>query len=403
MYGGELAVRRLLVPVGLFLVIAALGLLFLPRDTYNPQRVTQRGSSMMQMENQVKAQAAAVITTHWEGNAYAIPDDPELETDSKAPPLCEGSSLSTPRQVVDVPVATLWSQPNQARAMDHPALQNPAPIKSWLRTMSIPDKLWLVGKLETQVLLGTEVAVLGEQGDWVQVTVPDQATPKNENGYPGWVPKVQIAERTIAYDACPVAVVSKPTAWLYEDAVSDRSTEEISFNTKLPVLTAEGSRVGAAVREGEIRWIEKADVKIMEPSMPADQLTLQVTGGELVNTAQGFLDLPYLWSGTSGFGFDCSGFTYAIHQFHGIDIPRDAKDQARQGTAVALADIEPGDLLFYAYDKGKGKVHHVAMYIGDGKMIHSPRTERSIEIISIHTPSYAQEFAGACRYTAISI
>ena len=46
----------------------------------------------------------------------------------------------------------------------------------------------------------------------------------------------------------------------------------------------------------------------------------------------------------------------------------------------------------------KGSVHHVAMYIGDGNMIHSPRAERSVEIIPLNTPGYIEEYAGARRY-----
>ncbi len=57
-----------------------------------------------------------------------------------------------------------------------------------------------------------------------------------------------------------------------------------------------------------------------------------------------------------------------------------------------------GDLIFFAYDQGKGSVHHVGMYIGDGNMIHSPRAERSVEIIPLNTPGYIEEYAGARRY-----
>ena len=72
--------------------------------------------------------------------------------------------------------------------------------------------------------------------------------------------------------------------------------------------------------------------------------------------------------------------------------------QSRNGVAVDKEHLQKGDLIFFAHDQGKGSVHHVAMYIGDGNMIHSPRAERSVEIIPLNTPGYIEEYAGARRY-----
>lgn len=396
--------RRLLVPVGLFLVIAILGLLFLPHETLNPPRTITNGSSMTTDSKEAQPQVVAALSkVQWASVVEASSED--IGPEQGDPPLqgCEGKPSGTSRWVVDVPVATLWSKPNQARPLDQPGLENPVQMSTWLQSMSISDKLWLVGKLETQALLGTEVALLDRQGDWLKVAVLNQSTPRNEKGYPGWVPKDQIMEQTLQYDGCPMAIVSNPTAWLYEDALSSQPLEEISFNTELPIVQIEDSRLGVVRRENEILWLNKSDIMVQDPAQSNVRFTSGASGEQLVQIAQRFLKLPYLWAGTSGFGFDCSGFTYAIHRFHGIAIPRDAKDQANGGIKVENDDLLPGDLLFYAYDNGKGKVHHVAMYIGEGLMIHSPKTERSIEIISISTPAYAKEFAGARRYTDLSI
>src|SRR5690606_4768414 len=75
---------------------------------------------------------------------------------------------------------------------------------------------------------------------------------------------------------------------------------------------------------------------------------------DLVTTAKLFLGLPYVWAGTSGFGFDCSGFTYTIYKAHGITIPRDSSVQAIQGIPVKKEDLQKGDLLFFANNNGKG-------------------------------------------------
>ena len=59
---------------------------------------------------------------------------------------------------------------------------------------------------------------------------------------------------------------------------------------------------------------------------------------------------------------------------NGYIIPRDAHDQAEAGKRIALNEMEPGDLLFFAYEEGKGSIHHVGIYYGEGKLIHSPNT-----------------------------
>lgn len=108
-----------------------------------------------------------------------------------------------------------------------------------------------------------------------------------------------------------------------------------------------------------------------------------------------FVDLPYLWSGLSGFGFDCSGLTWLDYRTHGMVIPRDARPQSMSGTVVRAGNLRKADLLFYATD---GVVHHVSMYIGDGKMVHAPRTGSTVQVIPKNTWAYAREYAGARRY-----
>lgn len=81
-----------------------------------------------------------------------------------------------------------------------------------------------------------------------------------------------------------------------------------------------------------------------------------------------FLNTPYLWGGKSLFGADCSGFTQVIFRAKGINIPRDAYQQAKLGTPQTIETVQAGDLAFFG--KPDGKITHVGIAIEDGKIIH---------------------------------
>lgn len=83
-----------------------------------------------------------------------------------------------------------------------------------------------------------------------------------------------------------------------------------------------------------------------------------------------FTGAPYRWGGVTPWGTDCSGFVQAILRLHGIAMPRDAWQQAALGTPVAPDAVRAADLLFFS-DRADGRVTHVAMALGDGRLVHS--------------------------------
>ena len=101
----------------------------------------------------------------------------------------------------------------------------------------------------------------------------------------------------------------------------------------------------------------------------------------MVNYAKQFLGNRYVWGGTSlTKGTDCSGFTMGIYRNFGISLPRVSRAQATVGTKVSVADLRPGDLVFY----GKGSyINHVAMYIGAGQIIHASNPRSGIKISNV--------------------
>ncbi|HEX3622308.1 MAG TPA: C40 family peptidase [Acidimicrobiales bacterium] len=315
-------------------------------------------------------------------------------TPTPAPPAAPPAVSPGHDALVAVAVATVWNAPDQARPVDAPSLTNPVDVRRWTSTMTNDEKLWLVDKLATQVLYGERVTVRDVRGDWASVVVPDQPSSQDAAGYPGWLPVAQLTGVSAA-DTGRSAVVIRPTASLRERAAPAHELLELSYDTRLPVLAADATLVTVATpTAGGSAVVAAADVDVQAPG------PRPTTGGDIVRSAQLFSGLPYLWAGTSAAGFDCSGFTAAVYGAHGIVLPRDADDQALKGTPVDRAHLQPGDLLFYAYDGGKGAIHHVSIYVGNGMMIQSPATGKTVETVPVDTPSLAPQFWGARRYLA---
>lgn len=121
----------------------------------------------------------------------------------------------------------------------------------------------------------------------------------------------------------------------------------------------------------------------------------QVTSAKrnaIVAYAKQFLGNPYVYGGTSlTGGADCSGFVMKIFEYFGIDTGRDSRSQAANCSKIDINDIKPGDLLFYA---SGDYINHVAIYIGDGKVIHASNPSTGICIADAYyrTPYMAGTF-----------
>ena len=102
--------------------------------------------------------------------------------------------------------------------------------------------------------------------------------------------------------------------------------------------------------------------------------------------AKEFLGNPYVWGGTSlTNGADCSGYVLSIFKKYGVNLPHSSVAQANCGTTISVSEAQPGDLIFY----GNGRsINHVAIYIGNGQVIHAsnPKTGIRISNVSYRSP-----------------
>ncbi|MET3960934.1 soluble lytic murein transglycosylase-like protein [Marmoricola sp. OAE513] len=122
------------------------------------------------------------------------------------------------------------------------------------------------------------------------------------------------------------------------------------------------------------------------------------SGKAVVTEARKYLGLPYVWGGTDpDKGLDCSGLVQLVYKNLGIDLPRLSADQAKAGTKVAsMAEAQPGDLIAWDNSSRNNGADHIAIYIGDGKMIEAPRTGLNVRIVDVpSTPDYIRRIVPA--------
>jgi gamma-D-glutamyl-L-lysine dipeptidyl-peptidase len=286
-------------------------------------------------------------------------------------------SLAAPhagqQATVDVSVATLWKVPGVTRAIDAPALRNPVDLDAWNRNLSTTAaRSGLGGHVVTQALYGEPVKVLAVRGGWAKVAVPDQPSPLDSRGYPGWLPLRQLKAGRLAGAQHLVLVASRG-----EVKVGGRMLA-VSYGTRLPLVRWSGDFAYVRTPDG-IGTVAGGDW--VKP--------LPLTGASIVGGAKRFLRLRYLWGGVSAWGFDCSGLVWDVFRVHGLRVPRDTGPQSHWGRRVAARALRPGDLVFYG-----SPATHVAIFAGGGRVIESPDSAHSVRLVALRPG-----FSALRRYT----
>ena len=131
---------------------------------------------------------------------------------------------------------------------------------------------------------------------------------------------------------------------------------------------------------------------------------VEQTSTPSTNKVQAVIDLahkqlgkPYVWGAEGPNSFDCSGLIYYVYKnAAGITLPRTSSAQYSAGVAVSRSNLKAGDLIFSSTD-GTGNITHVAIYVGDGQMIHAPRNGKNVEKVSISNSYWNKAYVGARR------
>lgn len=176
-----------------------------------------------------------------------------------------------------------------------------------------------------------------------------------------------------------------------------------TFHISLSSLEAANPKVhNTLIYSGEKLSIpSKVTPKQTLTSSPKSTLLTQHLTQEILDTAYNLRGIHYRWGGTSPTtGFDCSGFIQYIFAAHGIHLPRTASEQSKVGRAVALGNLQPGDLMFFVdtYAQPTDQVTHVALYIGHGNVIESSSVKnQGVMVIYniLQNPWYRARYYGA--------
>ncbi len=125
------------------------------------------------------------------------------------------------------------------------------------------------------------------------------------------------------------------------------------------------------------------------PAYPDEGAAIAAVAASLVGT-------PYQFGGADASGFDCSGLALYVHERVGLSIPRTAAAQQRAARAVPLAQLAPGDVVFFRI-RARG-VDHVGIYAGAGRFIHAPRAGQAVAYADLTHGFYARRLRSAGRF-----
>lgn len=217
----------------------------------------------------------------------------------------------------------------------------------------VPGRAEPSGKSEmtTQLLLGEHFTILEEKEEWIRIL-------SGIDNYECWINNKQYA-----------AVREKTFLQMQEGKrlrINELFTLVTDKSSGNPMPVVMGS-VLPEFANGTFRIEENSSYEYEGAVAEKDQ---EINPHHILQTAGMFINAPYLWGGRTCWGIDCSGFTQLVYAVNGIELPRDAWQQAETGSPLSFVEEAlPGDLAFF--DNEEGRITHVGIIMDDNQIIHA--------------------------------
>ena len=197
----------------------------------------------------------------------------------------------------------------------------------------------------SQILFGQHFKIISSNPKWVQIIT-------SKDNYEGWICIKQYLEinkneyDNLSSNDYPIAL--------------DKTSQLIGIDYDTEVTIPMGSI---------LPFFENGEIKISNRKFKFKGKKASKNLNDIINYSKLLMNSPYLWGGKSVLGVDCSGFTQLIYSLCGIDLPRDAYQQAKMGKKIKFHAITPGDLIFFVNDINI--VHHVGISLENNQIIHA--------------------------------
>jgi cell wall-associated NlpC family hydrolase len=128
---------------------------------------------------------------------------------------------------------------------------------------------------------------------------------------------------------------------------------------------------------------------------PTGTAPVRSSGYEISGAALALRGVPYRNGGADPGGFDCSGLVYYVFTQHGVPVPRIVEDQYKAGAKVDIADLRPGDLVFF--NTASSGASHVGIVVGGDSFVHAPSSAGVVRVENLRASYWATRFIGARR------
>jgi len=231
-------------------------------------------------------------------------------------------------------------------------------------------------ELGTQTLMGEVVRLLKRRGRWLYVQTSDQYLSWMESGSL----KLCTRAEADAWQQAPLLIVTELDGIIRETPAADAPPmSDVVIGCRVKRVGETGEWFKVELPDGRSGFVPKNS----GTDYAAWKRTRQPTPENIERVGRQFIGRPYLWGASTPRGLDCSGFTKLVFFLNGIELHRNASQQARQGIEVPLdrdlSQIKKGDLLFFGFEGSEGRrsrISHVGIYLGNQLFIQSSQRVR---------------------------